>query len=239
VSNTQLTVEQFKQVLPKQIRGGVSQELIDKVNQSISDPIFAEQFRDNILGYAHILRDGKFKMDDYLNAVKYVSYKLMGDSNVAAYTKTFPARYQGLINKNATDKDISAYVAAYNKNKLVNLIYEQSLIPSHVLNADIYQKAINTQAELMTHASSEKVRTDAANSLLHHLKPPETTKIELEVGTKENSVLADLRETTRDLAAQQKKLIEQGILNTQEVAKSKLVRDIEEADYEEVDSSAH
>jgi hypothetical protein len=34
----------------------------------------------------------------------------------------------------------------------------QTLVPSYVLNADLYQKALNTSAELMISAKSEKVR---------------------------------------------------------------------------------
>ena len=56
--------------------------------------------------------------------------------------------------KNA--KDISSFVTSYNKNKLVNLILEQSMIPSWVLNQDMYQKALNVQCELMLTANSEK-----------------------------------------------------------------------------------
>ena len=64
-------------------------------------------------------------------------------------------------------------MTSYNKNKLVNLILEQSMIPSWVLNQDMYQKALNVQCELMLTANSEKV-SDAANSILTHLKPPQS-----------------------------------------------------------------
>jgi hypothetical protein len=230
-----LTMEQFDKILPPQVKKNLNQELLDKFNQSITDPQFAETFRDNVLGYAHVLKEGKYKAEDYLNAVKYISYKLMGDTNIAAYTKTFPQRYQQYLASGTSDKDIASYVTSYNKGKLVNLIFEQTLIPAHVLNADLYQKAINTQAELMVHAKSEKVRTDAANSLLNHLKPPETTKIELDIGVKESNVLNDLRETTRELAAQQKQLLEKGVISAKDVAKSKIIVD---AEYEEIPNNA-
>lgn len=218
-----LTEEQFKQVLPAKLKKSINKELIDKVNQSLTDPVLAEMLRDNIIGYVHVMQDGKFKIEDYISAVKYVSYKLMGDTNVTAYTKTFPDRYQTLINKGMDGQAISKYVAAYNKNKLVNLIYEQTLIPTHILNADIYQKAINTQAELMVSARSEKVRSDAANSILNHLKAPEKKEIEINLGVKQGSALDELRATTQQLADQQRKILESGGMTAQQVAHQPIV----------------
>lgn len=63
----------------------------------------------------------------------------MGDTNKDAYFKTFPHRYQELMARGVTDKDMSAYVAGYAKGKLVNAIMEQSLVPSWVLNQDVYR----------------------------------------------------------------------------------------------------
>lgn len=219
-----LTVDQFHRALPPQIRKSVSQEVVDRINSTISCPEEMETFRENLLSYAHVLANGKFKMDNYISAVKYVSYKLMGNTNIAAYTKTFPDKYQRFIDEGVTSKDIASYVTAYNKSKLVNLIYEQTLIPTHVLNADLFQKALNVQADLMQNATSEKVRTDAANSLLNHLKRPETQKVELDIGVKENSAIAALRESTMALVAQQRAAISSGAMSAQDAAHSKIIQ---------------
>jgi hypothetical protein len=100
---------------------------------------------------------------------------------------------------------------------------EQTLVPTHVLNADLYQKAINVQAELMLSANSEKVRSDAANSLLIHLKAPETTKIKLDIGIQSDSMIEELRKTTMELAAQQRQLIESGVVNAKHIAESRII----------------
>ncbi|UCE97987.1 MAG: hypothetical protein JSV74_01280 [Dehalococcoidia bacterium] len=225
-----LTVEQFNRVLPRKMRNIVDQKFIDEVNAAITDPIIAESIRDNLLGFASVLEEGRFKLDDYVNAVRYVSFKIMGDSNVVAYAKTFPNRYQTLTNKGTSDKDISAYVAAFNKNKLVTLILKQTITPTHILNADIYQEAVNVQAVLMRTARSEKVRSDAAACLIKELRPPEATQIELNVKHTEDSALGDLRETTRQLVEQQRKIIEGGGMSAKEVAHSKIVSEAEVID---------
>ena len=222
---TALTVEQFKSALPDKVKKSVNQELIDQINTTLSDPDMYEAYRDNLLSYTKVMSDGRFKVTDYISAVKYVSHKLMGSTNIDAYSKTFPDKIARFTAQGVLPKDIASYVTAYNKSKLVNLIMEQTLIPSYVLNQDLYQKALNVQAELMVSAKSEKVRSDAANSLLTHLKMPETQKVELEIGVKEDSAISALRATTMELARQQRMMLEAGAMNAQEVAHSRLVID--------------
>ena len=223
-----LTIEQFKTALPDKVKKSVNQELIDQINNTLADPEMFEAYRDNLLSYTRVMADGRFKISNYIDAVRYVSHKLMGCTNIEAYTKTFPDKYQRFIQQGVSSKDIASYVTAYNKSKLVNLIFEQTLIPSYVLNQDLYQKALNVQAELMLDDSiSPKVRSDAANSLLTHLKMPETQKVELEIGVKEDSSIAALRATTLELARQQRMMMEAGAMNAQEVAHSRLVIDVE------------
>jgi len=229
-----ITIEQFQRVLPNKSRINVTQNMVDAINNISSNDQFREMYRDNLLGYASVMKDGKFQIQKYIDAVRYVTFKVMGDSNIEAYTKTFPDRYQRMLQDGISQKDIASMVAAYNKAKLVNLIFEQTLIPSHVLNADIYQKAINTQAELMLTANSEKVRAEAANSLLTHLKPPETKKVELDIGIKEGSVIDDLRNATAALARQQREALEAGATSAEQVAHSKIVGEVVDAEFEEV-----
>ena len=218
-----LDVEVIRQALPDKLRKNVNQELVDSINQTLSDPDMFEQYRDNFLSYTKVMADGRFKITDYVNAVKYVSHKLMGCTNLDAYVKTFPAKYQGFVAQGVASKDIASYITAYNKSKLVNLIFEQTLVPHYVLNQDLYQKALNVQAELMVSANSEKVRCDAANSLLTHLKMPETQKVELEIGVKEDGSIAALREATMALAAQQRLMIQSGMSNAGEIAQAKVI----------------
>jgi len=221
-----LTLEQFQRALPDKVKKSVSQDLIDAVNKTLADPDMYEQYRDNLLSYTKVMADGRFKISNYIDAVKYVSHKLLGCSNIDAYMKTFPDKYNRFIAQGVTPKDIASYVTAYNKSKLVNLIFEQTLVPHYVLNQDLYQKALNVQAELMVSANSEKVRCDAANSLLTHLKMPETQKVELDVNVKEDSSIQALRETTLALARQQRLMLESGAMNAQQVAHSGLVIDV-------------
>ena len=169
-----------------------------------------QSYRENLISYSSVMQDGRFKVSGYISAVKYVSHKLMGKSNIKAYSLTFPGKIAYFKKTGVSEKDISSYASAFNKSKLVNLIFAQTLVPTHVLNAPLFQQALNTQADIMMNSQSDKVRCDAANSLLTHLKPPETKKIELDLGSKTDKTLDTLRATTLELVAQQKLMIQQG-----------------------------
>lgn len=218
-----LTLEQFRQALPDKVKKSINQELIDQINATLSDPDQYEAYRDNLLSYTKVMTDGRWKISEYLNAVRYVSFKLMGCTNIEAYTKTFPDKYQRFVSAGVSSKDIASYVTAFNKSKLVNLIFEQTLIPSYVLNQDLYQRALNVQADLMMNAKSEKVRCEAASSLLTQLKQPEVKKVELDIGMKEDSSIGALRAATLELARQQRLAMEAGQITAKEAAHSRVM----------------
>lgn len=218
-----MTHEMFNKALPRGVRRNIPDTVIDGINKLVTHPELRDTYRDNLLSYTNVMADGKFKIESYVDAVRYVSFKLMGATNIEAYCKTFPDRYQRLLDENAPDLVIHGAVAAYNRTILVNKILEQTLIPSHILNADLHQEAINTLAELMRGARSEKVRSDSAAKLVDALKLPETQKVELDVNIKEDSAISDLRNSTLELVAMQKKMIEAGGMTVKEVAHSPLL----------------
>jgi len=230
-----LTEDQFKRALPKQVKKSVTPELITGINKLLSEPDMRENLRDNLLSYTSVLSDGRYKIGSYIAAVKYVSHKLLGASNIDAYALTFPGRFQRLIDEGVPDKNIHSYATAYNKTKLVIKILEQTLVPTHILNADLHQKAINVQASLMMTANSEKVRCDAANSLLTHLKQPEVTKIEMDLNVKQDKSIDELRATTRELANMQRTMIQNKQVSVDSIVRSKLTILTDELDTSVVD----
>ena len=224
---SELTKQQIVNALPSSFKNSVTQELVDTINNVTQDQLLAEQFRENFVTYSSVMKEGKFKTMDYLSAIQYVTYKHMGYSNKDAYFKTFPNRQAELVARGTSEKDISAYVSAYHRGKLVNLIMEQSLVPVWIVNQDNFQKAINVQVELMTTAVSEKVRCDAANSILTHLAKPKDQVTNINLDMRENSGLTDLKNTLQALAEQQLVAIQSGT-PTKEIAGSSLVRQDED-----------
>ena len=218
-----VTVDELAQALPGNLKVAATQQLADKINNIAADPVVLENIKENFLGYAAVLKDGRYKTEDYLNAVVYVSYKLMNLTNLESYQRTFPQRYQALVAKGTSSKDISAYVAAYAKGKLVNALMEQTLVPTWVLNQDVYQKAINVQAELMMSAGSEKVRCEAANSILTHLTKPKEAAAAIKIDVNVHDGMNELKDLLSRLANQQRAAISEGV-GTAEIAAQPLIK---------------
>ena len=219
-----LTLDALKAAMPNRQKSNITQSLVDKLNKLVADPEERVYFLENLQGYTHVLQDPHVKLESYIFAVKYVSYKMMGMTNQEAWIKTFPDRYQRLVNIGKTDVHLRATVSGYNKNKIVVQVYEQAMIPVYVANADVFQKAVNTQAVLMTDPTvSNKVRSDAANSLMTHLKPPETKKLELALDIKEDDSLRHMRTALTNLAIAQQRSIESGVTDAERIASAKLI----------------
>jgi hypothetical protein len=219
-----LTLDALKATMPKRQRHNVTQGLVDTLNKLVTDPEERQYFRQNLLSYTSVLQDPHVKMEAYIHAVRYVSYKMMGMTNQDSWCKTFPDRYARILADKKSSAHLRATVSGYNKNKIVATVYEQAMIPVHIVNADVFQQAVTTQAEIMTNPGvSDKVRSDAANSLMTHLRAPDAKKLDIGIQVKEDDSLRELRHAVTDLAIAQRKSIDAGTADAKEIAESRLI----------------
>ena len=217
-----MTKEMLVNTLPdKRFRRYVTDELLELIN-SETDNELRRVFRDNTLTYTSVLMQGKHSLSAYVNAVKFASHRLMGDINSMAYKKVFVDRYAAMLAKGYSSSYIASFANNYANNPLVVNILERAVVPTHILNAHVYQEAINVQADLMHTAKSEMVRQKAAESLITNLGSPAVAKVELEVNYN-NDVVEDLRATTKALAQQQLKMIMNGQSSAKEIAHSEIL----------------
>ena len=216
-----LSLESIKKLVPKTQRTLITEDFVDRLEASIKDSVIAEEFKSNFITYLNVLSKGKYKMEDYINAVKYVSFKLLDYSNVKAYAATFPERYQRLVGEG---QQIDAFVSMYNKNKLVIQIYEQTIVPSYVLNAPLHQQALNTLASMI---QDEDVRgmtkVKACEAILAYTKQPEVIKGELTIGIEQSDTINDLREVTEQLAKTYREALANGTKTLKQVAESRII----------------
>ena len=214
-------LESIKKLVPKAQRTLITEDFVDKLEASVKDSVIAEEFKNNFITYLNVLSKGKYKMEDYINAVKYVSFKLLDYSNVKAYAATFPERYERLVEEG---QQIDAFVSMYNKNKLVIQIYEQTIVPSYVLNAPLHQQALNTLATMI---QDEDVRgmtkVKACEAILAYTKQPEVIKGELTIGIEQSDTINDLREVTEQLAKTYREALANGTKTLKQVAESRII----------------
>lgn len=209
-------LESIKKLVPKAQRTLITEDFVDRLEASMKDSVVAEEFKDNFITYLNVLSKGKYKMDDYINAVKYISFKLLGYSNINAYAATFPERYQRLVDEK---QQIDAFVSMYNKNKLVIQIYEQTMVPSHVLNAPLHQEALNTLAGMIRDEDvGGMTKVKACEAILAYTKQPEVIKGELTIGIEQSDTINDLREVTENLASAYKNLLENKSTSLKDIA---------------------
>ncbi|RLB94161.1 MAG: hypothetical protein DRH26_02000 [Deltaproteobacteria bacterium] len=221
--DTPITIDEFKEAMPAHMKKNVNPDLLTKINGALMDPEILAVYRENVIGLTSVMREGRFKMDAYLNAVKFISHKLLGDNHITAWAKTFPDRYNALVKKQYDRSSIAAVCSRYAGTKLVILLMGQTMMPTHIVNAPLYQEALNNLATLMTGAKSEMVRCNAASKLVETLKPPEAQKIELDIGLKEDDTIKALRETTAMLVKQQLDMLDSGVVTVKNIAESRLI----------------
>lgn len=178
-----LTLKQVQETLPANFRNNMNQDMVDELNALSEDPEEARYMRENFVSFAGVLNEGRYRVGDYVKAVMYVSHKIMGKSNIAAYKETFPERYQPMVDAGKSQQHIASIVTAYNKGQLVTKITDRAMVPIWLMNQDVVQRAINTQVEIMEDTShNARDRTAAANSLLTHLRKPDVHKAEISIG---------------------------------------------------------
>jgi len=183
-----IELAEFKAALPKQMRKGLNPVLIDEINSVILDPEIWDAYTENLFSYTDVLANGRYTIQQYVNAVKYVTYKVINLNNTEAYIKTFPERYKSQLSKGKTNKEISVLVTSYNSGKLVMTIYKQAMIPIALVNAPKVQKMLNV---LLTIAEDEeqngRTRVEAADKFISHCAMPEEASIALDVNIKHGS----------------------------------------------------
>lgn len=217
-----LALESVRKLVPKNQRTLITQEFLDKLEASVNDSLVAEQFKENFVTYLNVLSKGKYKMEDYINAVKYVSFKLLGYSNINAYIATFPERYERLKAEGQTQ--IEAFVSMYNKNKLVMQIYEQTIVPSYVLNAPMHQQALNTLAAMIVDDDVRGMtKVKACEAILQYTKQPDVVKGELTIGIEQSDTINDLREITENLADTYRVMLEKKGMRLKDVAEADII----------------
>ena len=69
------------EALPPQMRKGFNQATLETIANVIADPDAMERFKENFITYTTALTGQKYSLQQYIDAVMYVSYKKMGYKN--------------------------------------------------------------------------------------------------------------------------------------------------------------
>lgn len=203
----------------------VTDDIVDKANSLFNDMEASELFKENLLSYANVLAKGRYTLDQYLLAVQYSTYVMMDTGKTEAWKLTFPDRYSRLLAKGSTSKVIMAHASAYAKTKLVNLVIEQTMIKSSILNQHMFQEALNIQMDLARDAKSEMVRSTAASAVLAYTVMPDKPANQDEIVSASMSIIEQLAAATNALAQTNKEAIQGGSKTAKQVAQGSIYID--------------
>ena len=209
-----LTLEYLTSQLPKKSKNRrvVTQEVIDEINRLSEDLDYGKEFSESIVTSLSVLsgKDG-WSMRQYVDSVKYYSLTAAAISQVDAYARVFPDRLQARLDRGEDKDDMRGEASRFNSSELVNRIREQALVPFYLVNMGMRQEALNIAATIARKGKSEMARVQAVNTILANTTPPETQKIELDIGLGTQDAIADLRKATEALALEQQTSIRAGL----------------------------
>nr|DAT04361.1 MAG TPA: hypothetical protein [Caudoviricetes sp.] len=222
-----LSVEGLKKIYPRKVNDDVLAECVKVMNDSVKDmdAIMQEHYRDNLVSVIDVIKDGeRIKFKDYVKAVKFCSFKIAGYTDTRAYSLTFPERIERMAKDGISNTNLYVYANSYAKNKVVVEIMAKLIVPSHIMFQDYFSLAVKTQVEIMTDDTiSPKVRSDAANSLMTHLKQPEIKQAELKISTNDNGAIGSLTEALNNLSNAQKQALSSGSIKLKDISEAEII----------------
>ena len=204
------TYAQLQDLIPKKQRNVISEDLVTQINEIAKDEAVGSEFKENMITYSTVLSKGKYSLEEYSKASHFVTLLLLQHKDIDAYITVFPERYMRLLAKGLSRSDMSSYSTNYKQTKLVSQILEQTMVPTHVLNAPMYQEALNHSRYLMLNARSETVQQKAAETIMTQLKAPEAAKLEVDISLNHNTVVQDNESFMMELAEKKLELMALG-----------------------------
>lgn len=222
-----LSVKGLQKIYPRKVNRETLEECVKMMNESIvgMDSVMREHYRDNLVGVIDVIKEGeRIKFADYVKAVKFCSYKMAGYTDTRAYSLTFPERIERMAREGISNANLYVYANSYAKNKVVVEIMAKLMVPTHIMYQDYFHMAVKTQVEIMTDDKvSPKVRSDAANSLMTHLKQPEIKQAELSINTNDSGIINQLSEALNNLSKGHKELLSQGRTTLKDISETVII----------------
>ena len=210
------TLEEMKRLMPNK-KNSITQEAVDIINNSVSDPEFQGESLLQTAGiYESVLKGARASIPEYLNAIRFCSYTISHDSTYTeAYKRVFLDRdfVKARLHLPTDDPkyaELTSAASRYRRSKLVVDILTASQVPLDLIFSGYRYKAIGVLADVMENGRYDRDRVSAAKELLAATKGPEHVKIELDVGVKEDSAVQQLNDQLAEIAQRQKLLLDSG-----------------------------
>ena len=223
--SSHLTKDQFKEQMRRNTKKDFQDDDLTLVEEIVKKGEFdKEVFMERLISFSETCKGLRnVGPRQYIKAVQYCSYVVIGDTQIGAYSKTFPDR---VATKSRTSLSVSA--STYHHTELVQRILSLAVVPVDLIFHHERYAAIEKLSSLMMTSKSERIQMESADKLLTHLKPKESSKVELSVSVKGSDRLEQLETALATQAAQHMILLQGQAATLRDVAEKNYV-DAEEA----------
>ena len=235
---TEVTIEDMKRLFPKK-KESITEELITIINDANNNPFFSgDEFMNNILTYKDVMEKQKASLKDYLAAIRFCAYLESEDYNLTeAYKKShchteFVRERLDSPTTSAEYKQLTNAASRYRKRPLIVQILTQSQLGLHLMFQGEQYRAINVLSDIMVNGRSEMARVAAAKELLANTKAPETHKIELDIGIRNESAMESLNAQLAQFAMQSMEQLRSGQVDLKTLGSMKVEEEIIDAETE-------
>lgn len=231
---TEVTMEDMKRLFPKK-KESITEELITIINDANNNPFFSgDEFMNNILTYKDVMEKQKASLKDYLAAIRFCAYLESEDYNLTeAYKKShchteFVRERLDSPTNSAEYKSLTNAASRYRKRPLIVQILTQSQLGLHLMFQGEQYRAINVLSDIMVNGKSEMARVAAAKELLANTKAPETHKIELDIGIRNESAMESLNAQLAQFAVESMNQLMAGKTDLKTLGSMTVIEDNEE-----------
>ena len=231
---TEVTIEDMKRLFPKK-KESITEELITIINDAHNNPFFSgDEFMNNILTYKDVMEKQKASLKDYLAAIRFCAYLESEDYNLTeAYKKShchteFVRERLDSPTTSAEYKQLTNAASRYRKRPMVVQILTQSQLGLHLMFQGEQYRAINVLSDIMVNGRSEMARVAAAKELLANTKAPETHKIELDIGIRNESAMESLNAQLAQFAMESMNQLMAGKTDLKTLGSMTVIEDNEE-----------
>lgn len=224
-----ITIEDVKSALPQK-KGVVTQEAVDIINKSLTDPEFqGESLLKTACIYEGVLNGTRASIPEFLNAIRFCAYISTTDSNYTeAYKRVFmdrefvKSRLHAPTNS-AHYLELTSAASRYRRSKLVVDLLTASQVPLDLIFSGQRYKAIGVLADIMENGKYDRDRINAAKELLAATKGPENMKIALDVGVRESTAVQQLNDQLAEIASRSLLHLKAGTTSLKELGSMKVI----------------
>jgi len=181
----------------KEIHSRFDNPDIDRIIEGISDKGYLDE-EDILVGIVDtksILETGKYTVPEYLAALEFTRYRMAGDTQSAAYRKTFPERCVG-----KTDGAITGKASIYAHGKLVMKFMARAEVPLELLYMREVHQSIRKLSELVAHSDNERIQMESADKLLGHIMPKKDQTVVEDIGEGTAAVISEFTRALDNIA---------------------------------------